>query len=88
MSEKEKLEKIGEIQVGETTVQVAKNGKFRIVVSDGVDAYETPIYRVANIGAAAWTNEATVDALVQVVGRLLTERQGRNDSRRASLEES
>lgn len=81
------LKQIGEIKLGETTIHVARNGEYQLVAQDGEDAYETPIYRVYELSNLNLEQLAiTCKDLVQVVGRLLTEKQAVADSRRASLQ--
>jgi hypothetical protein len=88
VSEGRRLEKIGEIELDQRgTVQVARNGRFCLVERGGVDVYGTPWHRVVDTSFYG-ESEPFVDDLIQVIGWLLTERQGRNDSRRAGLEES
>lgn len=81
------LKQIGEIKLGDITVHVARNGEYQLVAQDGEDAYETPIYRVYDLSCLKPGELLDVcKDLVQVVGRLLTEKQAVADSRRAALQ--
>lgn len=80
------LKQIGEIKLGDTTVHVARNGEYQLVSQDGVDAYDTPIYRVFELKLDRDQLFAICKDLVQAIGKLLTEKQAVADSRRASLQ--
>lgn len=81
------LKQIGEIKLGDTTVHVARNGEYQLVAQDGVDAYETPIYRVYDVEAKTEEGlKLIIYHLVQSIGKLLSEKQAVADSRRAALQ--
>lgn len=81
------LKQIGEIKLGNIIVHVARNGEYQLVAQDGEDAYETPIHRVYDLSKLGPGELLGVcKDLVQVVGRLLTEKQAVADSRRATLQ--